>query len=192
MWGGVANSLLMSHIIREMSHNSPDIFFFFLRHYSNNTMCHIFSQNSKTVPLRLCTTRPHRDPCLQPVVAASRAYSCTLRPGSSPSPVWWCHSWAPWPGSLGCSHCPGSHSSVSGDPGWRWGWVERVKRKRCWREEKNCSLFTKLPRWRGPCQKCNFTWMWLCCWSRHIEQVMRHSLSDSQTRISGVSSWRWS
>lgn len=36
----------------------------------------------------------------------------------------------------------------------------------------------------GPRQKCNFTWMRLCRQSGHIEQVMRHSLTDSQTRIS--------
>lgn len=57
---------------------------------------------------------PYRGPCRRPEASGSRACSCKQHLGSSPSLVWWCHSWAPLLESLDCFRCLGSRSSGSG------------------------------------------------------------------------------
>lgn len=51
------------------------------------------------------------NPYQQLWVGGNRAHSWRWHRGSSPWPAWWCHSSGSSPGSPGCSHCRGSHSS---------------------------------------------------------------------------------
>lgn len=53
------------------------------------------------------------DPCLLPWVSESTGCPYRLRPGVSPSPVWWCHSSGIWPWPQMRSRSPGWRSAVS-------------------------------------------------------------------------------
>lgn len=51
VWGGVTNSLLMSHIISEMSHNSPDIFFLSLSLFKQYNVRHFQPESVREIEL---------------------------------------------------------------------------------------------------------------------------------------------